>query len=66
MLFKSLTTVQEFKQLLFTMFITQPCLKVKVNNLFKNVNKCYLNFWTSFLICKQVIEFLNKVERCTG
>ena len=36
MLFISLKILQDFKQLLFTMDIAQPCLKVKLNNLFKN------------------------------
>ena len=55
MLFISLTTVQGFKQLLFTMFIAQPCLKVKLNKLFKNLNDCYLNFYTNCLMFKQVV-----------
>ena len=42
MLFISLTAVQNFKQLLFTMFIAQPCLKVKLNNLFKNLKQMLL------------------------
>ena len=41
---KKFNNSARFKQLLFTMFIAQPCLKVKLNNLFENLNKCYLNF----------------------
>ena len=41
MLFISLTSVQDVKQL-FTMLIDQPCLKVKLNNLFKKIKEILL------------------------
>ena len=42
-MFISETTVQDFKQLLSSMFIAQSCLKVKLDNFLKKIKQVILS-----------------------